>query len=431
MERRKLLLAVFAIMFSSTLWAQKLNFYQVDTATYGMYIRGQWDALIQLSRKAHRQGIDSYYLKLRTGYAYFMKHKYLKAIPYFEKAYKENPDYEWTKQMLYYSYLYAGLDKAAMNIGLKLSYDSKIYQKLLENKLRSVDVNITRFYIPNYSDLISENYQLDEYEYNLTSSQTSFDLGLYYQLSDNLFFYHNAEFLKQNTILVTKTFPSNQTTIPLSTSQIKSYGRFSYYLGKRFTTNLNYNIISGIVQNPASFRGRTVITNSLFFNFSAGFSLEKQISLFKFKAGIDYLKLSNSLSATYTNTSITFYPLANTKLYASVTTFYGLTNEVKNNIIIAPELGYRLGKFYISAVYYYGTIYHLVTNDGYFVYNINEPISNLYGANLSYTTRNNSIFYIGFYPAQYTFSIENVQTNSSLLENTKINYLKLGMLWTF
>ena len=427
MERGKLLLIVI-LLLSFTTKGQNLTFYQVDTATYGMYLRGQWDDLIKLSKKAHRQGIDFYYLKLRTGYAYFKKRKYLKAIPQFEKAYKQNPDYEWTKQMLYYSYLYSGQDKAAMNIAMKLPYNNQIYQKLLESPLRSVDLSITRLNNFNYDQIISTKYPINEYEFYITYSQTSIDFGLYYQLSDKLFFYHDAQLLNQERLWIEKTYNSEPDIVKLDNIQIRSNGHLSYYLTNRLIVNVNYNLITGINENIGKFRRGTAIFKTLFFNYSAGLSLEKQFWLLKLKTGVDFLKLEETRN-TYANATITFYPLANLDLYFANTIFLGLNNEVEKNIIIAPELGFRLGKFYFTGIYYYGTIYHLITNDGYYVYNIDEPINNLFGGSLIYTTKNNKTFFIGIYPAQYNYTINDKSGINSITEKTNINYIKGGVIW--
>ncbi len=430
MERRKLFLIAVVLLLAWSLSGQKLTFYEVDTATYGMYLRGEWNELIKLSRKARRQGIDSYYLKLRTGYAYFQKGRYLKAIPYFEKAYRQNPDYEWTKEMLYYSYLYSGQDKAAMNMGMYLSYDNKIYQKLTENTLRSVDIAITRFNNLDYDRILSTDYQIGEYEYYFTRSQYSIDLGLYHQFSDNLFFYHDGQLLKQDRMWVVGTGPTNQAVATLNNTQIRSNGRLSYYLGRRFVANVNYNLIFGLVEKVGTFRGRLARYSTLFMDYSAGLSMEKQFSLFRVKTGIDFLKIGDTRDA-YTNATLGFYPFANSNLYLATTVFYGLSSDVQQNTVIAPEISLRLGRLYLTGTYYYGTIYHLVTNDGYFVYNIDEPITSLYGATLTYTTKKNKTFFIGFYPSEYTFTIDDQQGTTTITQTANTNYIKGGVIWTF
>lgn len=106
---KKIIGSILLMIISLSVYSQELNYFYVDSLSYDLYLKGDWKELTKLGKKSMRKGIDFYYLKLRLGHAYFEQGKYLKAIPYFEDAYKINPDYEFTQKYLYYSYLYSGM----------------------------------------------------------------------------------------------------------------------------------------------------------------------------------------------------------------------------------------------------------------------------------------------------------------------------------
>jgi hypothetical protein len=87
---------------------EKPTFISVDTSTYNLYLRGEWEELAKSGRLALKQGIDYYYLEMRIAYALYMKGKYRLAQKYYKRALKFNSTDELANEYLYYSYLNAG-----------------------------------------------------------------------------------------------------------------------------------------------------------------------------------------------------------------------------------------------------------------------------------------------------------------------------------
>lgn len=104
-----LLFASVALFPGMALHAQqKPTFITVDTSTYNLYLRGDWDRLAESGREALKLGFDYYYLEMRIAYACFMKGKYRQAEKYYRRALSFNSRDPVANEYLYYSYLNAG-----------------------------------------------------------------------------------------------------------------------------------------------------------------------------------------------------------------------------------------------------------------------------------------------------------------------------------
>ncbi|MCK7534436.1 MAG: hypothetical protein MZV63_27160 [Marinilabiliales bacterium] len=62
-----------------------LTFRDVDHHSLELYQQGDWKGLIRYNNEAFSQGIDYYFLRLRTGIAYFETKKYMKAALHLKK----------------------------------------------------------------------------------------------------------------------------------------------------------------------------------------------------------------------------------------------------------------------------------------------------------------------------------------------------------
>ena len=111
------LVSVLAGVVSFVKAQETLNFPKVDKETYAYFLNGQWKELIETGKKAKQAGIDFYYLQIRMGIAHYNLKKYRQAIPYLEKALEQSPDDEFTKEYLYFAYLFSGQSMAATRSG--------------------------------------------------------------------------------------------------------------------------------------------------------------------------------------------------------------------------------------------------------------------------------------------------------------------------
>ncbi len=87
---------------------EKLNFHKTDSISYQYYLNGEWEKLIDLTKEAFRQNIDSKYMRQRAGYAYFMSGDYTAAGIQLKKAYAFDVTDEFTREYLYYAAVNTG-----------------------------------------------------------------------------------------------------------------------------------------------------------------------------------------------------------------------------------------------------------------------------------------------------------------------------------
>lgn len=113
---------VFLFMVQIAIHAQKTNdFSAIDSLTYGYYLNGSWDSLIQLGNYAISQDIDYKFLRQRMGFAYFSGSHYGKAQKQFTKAISFDSFDTFTLEYLYLSFLYDGNEDGASVIAGKMN----------------------------------------------------------------------------------------------------------------------------------------------------------------------------------------------------------------------------------------------------------------------------------------------------------------------
>jgi len=95
------------LVFLQTVRSQDMNnetgFRANDSATYAMYLQGDWDELIRLGNSMLRDGIDYPYLRTRLGTAYFYSQNYSRSVSEFDKALRMNAYDPYALLMQYYA----------------------------------------------------------------------------------------------------------------------------------------------------------------------------------------------------------------------------------------------------------------------------------------------------------------------------------------
>ena len=84
---------------------EKLNFQKTDSISYQYYMNGEWKKLIELTKDAFKQNIDSKFMRQRAGYAYFMSGDYTAAGIQFKRALAFDMTDEFTREYIYYAAL--------------------------------------------------------------------------------------------------------------------------------------------------------------------------------------------------------------------------------------------------------------------------------------------------------------------------------------
>lgn len=124
---QKLLTLFLFIAFSLYTRGQEypLSFQDVDRNSYNLYEKGDWKELIRFSKEALNSGIDYYYLRIRTGIAYFQTKRYMQAALHFQKALEFNNNDFLAGEYLYGCYLQLNRTTEALKIFNKLPPSSK------------------------------------------------------------------------------------------------------------------------------------------------------------------------------------------------------------------------------------------------------------------------------------------------------------------
>lgn len=143
---------------------EPLSFQTADSLTYRLYEQGRWKELIPAGNQALNSGHDYFYLRMRTGIAYFMLKRYRIAAIHFEKALDFNFADKTAADYLQMSYVLGGMETEAAYLNRRFSpttvgsdKSSKVFRDLFllsgvslsdsEDKLPDLDVaGIERIY---------------------------------------------------------------------------------------------------------------------------------------------------------------------------------------------------------------------------------------------------------------------------------------------
>ena len=124
---RTLFFLFIFVIFSTNLASSttKLDFRTVDELTYRYFNEQKWDSVIRIGKKALRQDIDYYYLRVRMGISYYEKREYFPAVTHLEKAREFNSGDLVITDYLYRSYLYSNRYEEAQLLKAKMPKDKK------------------------------------------------------------------------------------------------------------------------------------------------------------------------------------------------------------------------------------------------------------------------------------------------------------------
>ncbi len=412
--------------------AQNTNFIQNNNETYQKYLAGDWEGLIKAGKEAHRNHLDYYYLNVRMGVAYFKLGKYQKAIKYFEKARRTNPNDDFVLDYLYYAYLYSGNEEYSLSVYRELPENLKANKHIPYSKLKDLDFYFSYNTNTDFSTLSSENYKTtsnSEVKVILDKNTFKIHTGLNFQLSKNIFLYQSFGYRRNKYLYIEQN--SQNSYYNLSLNELRYYGKLNFLLGRRWIFSANYNLIAGsyqtINQTNYSYRGRqnnsSEIIPNIYLNFSAGFSISKQWNYFSLQPHIELFPY-NGVNL-YTGGKLTIYPFANSDFYISSDLYYNIFSYY-NNPIFVNEIGLRIWKLYFIGTYYFGEMKNFIEDDGNFIYNINQSIMQQSALTVEYTNKNKT-FYLSAIPALYSFSYKDEYLYSTFYKNYNNILLRFGI----
>ncbi|HKK63854.1 MAG TPA: tetratricopeptide repeat protein [Bacteroidales bacterium] len=344
------------------LFSQELNFIQVDTSTYNMYMRGDWSGVVETGKKAVNQGFDYYYLHMRIAYALFVEEKYRQAIPYYKNALKHNSKDPTAFEYLYYAYKYSGMQLDATRLIDDLTPEQKNRLKIPKHGILTVGINHTygRSNLKNAYESIMEKAGKDPVNTAGVRKATYFlnnsSLQLKHLLFKNILFDHGISYMKklEYSYFVDNDYPGYPyISAEQYLDQIEHWTQVKIPLGKGFYFNPGFHrIITDIpIFNYNSYgrnagSDRTVSDEIRLKNLLPLITFEKKSTYMD--AAVSYVHHNfNTINTNQFGLHLTLYPFSNLNLYASSDLYLqnkDYRGEKRNTWMFVPEIGAKVHK---------------------------------------------------------------------------------------
>lgn len=350
----KTIIGVLIIICSVDLYAQnRLTTSMVDSLSYAQYINGDWDNLITLSNRAIKQGIDYYYLRMRVGYAYYMKQNYRKAIVQYHKALQENPIDTYALSQLLYAYQFSGRKYDAYTLSSKIDslQSPELYNDFVPG-IRSIGL----FYTYNngnngdIADQIRNNIPTNEN--GIQKLTNNFSVNTFY-LSHNigrrLQVNHSLSYLKKNE----HSFVVLNNNLYESANQVLN--QWNYNL------QMQINLAKGIIITPVYhyLRLKIPVKASGIDDYKDASSLYGMLfnaDICNINAGMSYLQGEmNSTDQKQYGVHLRYYPMGNLNLYYFFNGYFQQQHRAEmstTNFIHQHTLGFKISNYWWTELSY-------------------------------------------------------------------------------
>ncbi len=354
--KKTLILILLLLASAGPMFGQnKPSFIEIDTATYRAYLHKDWDRIISVGKQGLAGGIDYYYLRLRIGYAYYMKKQYRSAIPYYRAALKFSHKDATAMEYLYFCYLYGDRYQDAQMLTRKFSPALKEYLGLTHH---NPVTDISFFGTYGTGATAAEKQTLNQAETQtaegsqiLPNSFSNYNLNLSHNLGPGVTFHHalNLLYKDEYSMAIVGGTPY------LSESQV--IRQLTYRLAVDLTpvpgltltpaaTYVNYRIPVYYQYGAGMGRSRSVYRYDTHQEGGASLTITKQAGSFSISlaGGYSYLNLSHQITGAG---AVTFYPLGNLKLYVNATGYYhrqSQNGDILNQFFQSYKLGVKITK---------------------------------------------------------------------------------------
>lgn len=444
MSVRIVLLSLFLFSFTIVKSQEKLNFAGVERNSYQLFQEKKWPELIQLSSRSRKQGIDFFYLQVRTGLAYYNEGKYGKAAEYLLMAYANDQSFDWLQEYLYYSLVYSGRFPEALKYASLFSDD-------LKSKIRFRDSGIYRLayeagygFNPLFDELASrpfgsevnlgddygEGYLLKDYSFH------SFDIG--HKIAPDVMLNHSFTYIGVNRQAVVDW--GVKSTSPLRVSQFQYFLNPVWVIGKKLNISPSLTLIfgSGDVLSGSLTADSSKIFNLSKFSYSdVLFSTAIWSNYGSFSPGAE-INIGNINNTKLTQMSLwlTLYPFSNTRLFVTPRVYFKAGSDTSGAQLKAVGLsgGARIGKAYLTGQYLTGDMENFVESAGYVVYNFPGKSERKITGSLTFPLSKNCQF-VSRYINQNILEKYQVYTDGYKSNYLEYNYIKhtitTGISWNF
>jgi tetratricopeptide (TPR) repeat protein len=351
---------------------EPFTFGNVEKNSYALYLKEDWQMLLQYSKQSLIAGIDYYFLRVRAGIAAYEKRKYRLAARHFEKALSFDPTSEISKNYLYLCYVKTErFDEAKF---LSRSFTPAQAASLSSDKTGAIDFVITESgFKTSDSSRIFKNPQFSS-------------VGLGHSVNRRVFLFHSLSYFRQGE----KRFNVEQ---------------FQYYLRCNipFKDHLNLTLAGHLVnvnadikslvpsvitttyqvQGPPPPLGQSLPTGSVYttvyreqlnskqsLGYIGAIGLLKNFSRLSLNIGITAASLDTA-SQVQVNAGCNFFPLLNNRMSVGGNVYLHLQDPYgQTYLAIVPAISwYPVAGLNISAAYLYNTGTNITEYNGYLVSN--------------------------------------------------------------
>jgi hypothetical protein len=356
---------------------EKLNYAEVDKQSYQLFLEEKWPELIQFSEEVRKQGIDFFYLEVRTGIAWYNLGKYRNAAPWFLKAYANDKSSEWLQEYVYYSLVFSGRKLEAVKY-------ASLFSDTIKKKIGFQETGLTRLaYETGYSfnsdfeDLKTQPFSTEvnlgeDYGEGYFLKNYSFhSLDLSHRVAPNFTLNHNLTYIGVNREAVVDW--GGQTNSPIRINQFNYYINPIWIIGKKLNISPSLNLIFG---SGDVYAGRLTNNSSKTYstkkaNYSdAVFSTAVWSDFGNISPGLEFNagNINNSKFAQVSSW-VTYYPLSNTKLYITPKVYFKSGTDGFGWNAMGISGGATLGKIHLSGQYLFGEMENFVESAGYVISN--------------------------------------------------------------
>ncbi len=433
----------------------QINSKTVEEKMYNSYLKKNWNDVIQIGKLAIKNNIDYFYLRERTGIAYYEKKNYRKAIIHFKKALKFDSDNNTILEYLYYSYMLSGREDDAKVLSTKFSEELCKKINVKQNKI------IKNIYFEggnSFSNNNSKNGDIDidgnediRGEMDRNNDILYAHLGIKSNINSYISVYQGYSNINISKTKQIRINDKNVRTDDYKLKQNEYYINSNIHLtnGLKITPafhliNVKFASIKTVYLPPPpppsfqlkSFSGtiyRFPRKDTSFYNYLFSLSITKDISLFSISIFETYSNL-NGKKQLQTGASIVYYPLGNLDLYTNTTLIS--IYEYKNRFIFDQMLGFKIfPKIWLESFVTLGNLANCNEKNGFVVYNIGDKITSKKGISLIWSLSKNIELSLQYQNMKKRTSYKTYTSLNGYITTNNIKYINQtiigGIKWKF
>lgn len=444
MSKRIGLILVSLLLVHNVVSQQKLNFPEVDKTSYELFQKEKWKELIDYADISREQGIDFFYLKIRTAIAFYNLKRYRIAADWFLQAWENDQSFDWLQEYLYYSLVFGGRASEASKIAG--SFLPEVQEKIdfKRNKTLRVALEAGYCFNPDFEELTTlphdqeagtgENY--GEAFYLKNYHFESFDLN--HRISPGLTLNHNFTYIGVNREERVDWGTAHQ-SYPININQFQYFLNPHFIIGKKIYVSPsasviwgNYEMILGRLSNNQSKTFNSWYTTYSDFIFSTAFWSH----IGNFSPGAE-AALANINNAGFSQLSawITWYPFSNTSFYLTPRLYFkGDTENSLSYNTLGISGGLQLGFAHLYGTYLNGKMENFIESGGYVVANFPGKSKNKFSVSIYLPTGKKYQFVLRFISQDIT---ENYRVYTNAIKSSELQYnyvqntITAGISWNF